>query len=145
MFNAHWTTDIQSKTYKDALQIRYEVFVDEQQVPKELEIDDLEEKAHHLVLYQEKQPIGTARIYHLGNQLYKIQRVAVYKNFRGTGIGSALIKECEKQIALLGGQKITLGAQKHALAFYEQLNYIVEGDEFMDAGIPHLEMTKILY
>ena len=145
MLNAHWTTDIQSKTYKDALQIRYEVFVDEQQVPKELEIDDLEEKAHHLVLYQEKQPIGTARIYHLGNQLYKIQRVAVCKNFRGTGIGSALIKECEQQIALLGGQKITLGAQTHALAFYEQLNYIVEGDEFMDAGIPHLEMTKILY
>lgn len=145
MLNAHWTTDIQSQTYKDALQIRYEVFVNEQQVPKELEIDDLEEKAHHLVLYQENQPIGTARIYHLGNQLYKIQRVAVYKNFRGMGIGSALIKECEKQIALLGGQKITLGAQTHALAFYKQFNYTIEGDEFMDAGIPHLEMTKTIH
>ena len=144
MINAVWTTDLNAQTYLDAMNIRYEVFVNEQNVPEDVEIDNLEDKSHHLVLYEEDQPIGTARIYHRGDGIYKIQRVAVLKEFRNLGFGAELIRECERKIQELRGTKITLGAQIHALSFYEKLGYQAEGPEFMDAGIPHREMTKRL-
>lgn len=144
MINAIWTTDLEAQTYLDALNIRYEVFVNEQNVPEDVEVDNLEDKSHHLVLYEDDQPIGTARIYHRGDGIYKIQRVAVLKEYRNLGFGAVLIRECERQIQQLRGTKITLGAQIHALSFYEKLGYQAEGPEFMDAGIPHREMTKTL-
>ncbi len=137
-----WTNDLDSKTYQDALKIRYEVFVEEQKVPVELEVDDLEEQSHHVVLYQDDQPLGTARIYHQGDGVYKIQRVAVLSSQRGHGFGAQLMQACEQKIQQLQGSKITLGAQLHALPFYEKLGYLVEGPEFMDAGIPHRTVTK---
>lgn len=139
-----WTKDLNSKTYEDALSIRYEVFVNEQNVPKDMEIDEFEDKSHHVVLYEEEQPVGTARIYHLGDGVYKIQRVAVLKEHRKKGIGAKLMNECELQINKQHGTKITLGAQLQALSFYEGLGYTAEGPEFMDAGIPHREMMKKL-
>lgn len=77
---AVWTENLRSKTYEDAISIRYEVFVNEQNVPEDVEVDELEDKSHHVVLYEENQPVGTARIYHRGDGVYKIQRVAVLKN-----------------------------------------------------------------
>lgn len=144
MATAIWTANLNSKIYEDAVNIRYEVFVEEQKVPADVEIDELEDKSHHVVLYEDEQPMGTARIYHRGDGIYKIQRVAVLKNYRGKGIGVQLMKECELQISKLRGTKITLGAQLQALSFYEKLGYTAEGAEFMDAGIPHREMTKML-
>lgn len=144
MATAIWTENLNSKIYEDAVNIRYEVFVEEQKVPADVEIDELEDKSHHVVLYEDEQPMGTARIYHRGDGIYKIQRVAVLKNYRGKGIGVQLMKECELQISKLRGTKITLGAQLQALSFYEKLGYTAEGPEFMDAGIPHREMTKML-
>lgn len=144
MATAIWTENLNSKIYEDAVNIRYEVFVEEQKVPADVEIDELEDKSHHVVLYEDEQPMGTARIYHRGDGIYKIQRVAVLKNYRGKGIGVQLMKECELQISKLRGTKITLGAQLQALSFYEKLGYTAEGAEFMDAGIPHREMTKML-
>lgn len=141
---AVWTENLRSKTYEDAISIRYEVFVNEQNVPEDVEVDELEDKSHHVVLYEENQPVGTARIYHRGDGVYKIQRVAVLKKYRKKGIGAKLMKECELQINKLRGTKITLGAQLQALSFYEGLGYTAEGPEFMDAGIPHREMTKML-
>jgi len=142
MVQTIWTNDLDSKTYQDALKIRYEVFVEEQNVPEELEIDDLEEQSHHVVLYQDDQPLGTARIYHQGDGVYKIQRVAVLNAQRGHGLGAQLMQACEQKIQQLQGTKMTLGAQLQALPFYEKLGYIVEGPEFMDAGIPHRTVTK---
>lgn len=144
MTKAVWTENLSSKTYEDAINIRYEVFVDEQNVPEDVEVDELEDKSHHVVLYEEDHPVGTARIYHRGSGVYKIQRVAVLKKYRGKSFGAQLIKECELQINKLRGTKITLGAQLQALSFYEKLGYTAEGPEFMDAGIPHREMTKML-
>ena len=142
MVQTIWTNDLDSKTYQDALKIRYEVFVEEQNVPEELEIDDLEEQSHHVVLYQDDQPLGTARIYHQGDGVYKIQRVAVLNTQRGQGLGAQLMQACEQKIQQLQGTKMTLGAQLQALPFYEKLVYTVEGPEFMDAGIPHRTVTK---
>lgn len=143
MNKTKWTTDTQSKIYKEALKIRYEVFVGEQNVPEDIEVDELENQSQHLVLYENNEPVGTARIFHVRDGLYKMQRVAILKKYRGQGYGKKLIKEIEHQVQNLHGKKITLGAQLQALSFYEKLGYEVEGPEFMDAGIPHREMIKI--
>lgn len=76
MLHFEWTQDLKSKTYRDALDIR-KVFVEEQQVPVSIEIDDLEDKTLHLVGYEEFIPVATARIYPMENGKYKVQRVAI--------------------------------------------------------------------
>ncbi len=141
---AKWTTDLESDVRKDAMAIRFKVFVDEQEVPEDLEIDELEADSHHLVLYVDRKPVATARIYEIDDGYYKIQRVAVYKDQRGKGYGAQAIQEAEKKIRELGGTKIILGAQLHALPFYEKLGYQVSSEEYMDAGIPHHDVTKKL-
>lgn len=143
-YKTEWTMDTNSGTYKDALKIRHDVFVTEQGVSVEDEIDELEDQTIHVVLYAEHDPIATARIYDLGNGTYKVQRVAVQKKVRKQGYGAFLMTEVEKKVAELGGRKITLGAQNTAIPFYERIAYDVEGDEFMDAGIPHHTMTKLI-
>ena len=137
-----WTTDLESDIYKQALAIRREVFVDEQGVSLEEEIDDLEDQTNHIVLFRQEDPIAVARIYDLGGSVYKVQRVATLKKYRGQGFGAKLMHEIELKISELGGHQITLGGQNTALPFYEKLGYTVQGDEFMDAGIPHHTMVK---
>ena len=143
-YKTEWTTDTTADTYKDALKIRHDVFVTEQGVSIEDEIDDLEDQTIHVVLYVEHDPIATARVYDFGAGTYKVQRVAVQKKMRKQGYGAVLMTEVEKKISELGGRKITLGAQNTAIPFYERNAYIIEGAEFMDAGIPHHTMTKLI-
>lgn len=144
IYNTEWTTDTSSDTYKDALKIRHDVFVTEQGVSVTDEIDELEDKTIHVVLYKEGEPIATARIYALDTEIYKVQRVAVQKKVRNQGFGALLMAEMEKKVVELGGHKITLGAQNTAIPFYERIAYTIEGAEFMDAGIPHHTMTKLI-
>lgn len=144
IYNTEWTTDTTSDTYKDALKIRHDVFVTEQGVSVTDEIDELEDKTIHVVLYKEGEPIATARIYALDTEIYKVQRVAVQKKVRNQGFGALLMAEMEKKVVELGGHKITLGAQNTAIPFYERIAYTIEGAEFMDAGIPHHTMTKLI-
>lgn len=139
-----WTNNLQSQTYKDALSIRYEVFVDEQKVPSDLEIDEFENSSLHLVLYKSNQPIATARMYQVNDDCYKVQRVAVLKKHRGTGIGAKLMKEVERKAKMKEVTKLTLGSQDSAIPFYEKLGYVISSEEFMDAGIPHHTMIKTL-
>lgn len=142
--NIKWTTNTNTPTYKDALAIRYKVFVDEQNVPADLEIDEFENTSLHLVLYEAKKPIATARIYEQANETYKVQRVAVLKEYRTSGVGTRLMKEIEEKAKLHKAIKLTLGSQNTAIPFYEKLGYEVSSNEFMDAGIPHHSMTKLL-
>ena len=88
MLHFEWTQNLKSKTYKDALDIRKEVFVEEQQVPVSIEIDDLEDKTLHLVGYEKSIPVATARIYPMENGKYKVQRVAIRKVVREKKYGS---------------------------------------------------------
>lgn len=141
-YDIKWTTDTTSAIYKDALKIRYAVFVNEQGVSEEEEIDSLEDKTEHVVLYVDGKPVATARIYDLGENTFKVQRVAVLKDARGMGYGAVIMTEAEKRIHELGGHKVTLGAQNSAIPFYEKLAFNIEGEEFMDAGIPHHTMSK---
>ena len=144
IYNTAWTTDTTSDTYKDALKIRYDVFVTEQGVSIADEIDELEDKTIHVVLYKEDEPIATARIYAIDADTYKVQRVAVQEKVRKQGFGAILMTEVEKKVMELGGRNITLGAQNTAIPFYERIAYTIEGAEFMDAGIPHHTMTKLI-
>lgn len=139
-----WTNNLESSIYQYALAIRYKVFVDEQKVPADLEIDEFENSSLHLVVYDVNKPIATARIYALTDDTYKVQRVAVLKEYRTRGIGKKLMEEIERKAKILQAIKLTLGSQNTAIPFYEKLGYTISSAEFMDAGIPHHSMTKIL-
>jgi len=125
--------------------IRREVFVVEQSVPEEDEWDDLDGEAIHLLALDDaRQPIGTARIL-LQGDTGKIGRVAVVKSARGTGMGAALIRAALDELrALPGITRAKLGAQTHAIGFYEKLGFTAYGPEYDDAGIPHRDMVREL-
>ncbi len=119
--------------------IRMAVFVAEQNVPPEEELDALDEVAVHVLVLHGGQPAGTARAIEKSPGLWKIGRVAVAAPFRKHGIGKMVMQAIEAQ---LPASAFVLDAQTHAIGFYEKLGYVAEGPEFMDAGIPHRLMRK---
>lgn len=134
------TNDINSPIFKDALNIRLSVFVDEQGVPEELERDDFDVITDHLVGYQDDQPVTTIRIKAEADQ-WHIQRVATVKAARGHGYAKQLIEySIQRATAEPKIIKLVLGAQLTAIPFYEKLGFKVIGPEFLDAGILHREM-----
>ncbi len=138
------TTDLSNQVYLDALSIRYTVFVDEQQVPKALEVDEDEAAAIHFVLYEEDQPLATLRLLPLSPSQVKLQRMAVQQDARQKSLGKQLILFAENYTNEQGYQTITLGAQQTAIPFYEKIGYQPQGEPFMDAGIPHITMHKTI-
>lgn len=126
------------------LKLRFEVFVDEQGVPVEEERDALDDSATHLLALQDGTPVGTARIV-FQDDTAKIGRVCVVKTARGTGLGAKLIEAC---VSVAGNQagitRAKLGAQTHAIGFYEKLGFEVYGPVYLDAGIDHRYMVKPL-
>ena len=120
--------------------IRRVVFIDEQQVPQDEEWDGLDTECLHFLATLNGEPVGTARLLPDGH----IGRVAVLSSARGTGIGYQLMEAAIKAAREAGHPHAALSAQLHALAFYERLGFVAHGDVFMDAGIPHREMTLFL-
>ena len=121
--------------------LRRVVFIEEQGVPEADEIDDLDEAAVHLLASLDGRPVGSARLLSFGDT-GKIGRVCVLKDCRGTGLGAALIRAAVAQFAGRGGiARVKLGAQTHALGFYERLGFRAYGPEYLDAGIPHRDMV----
>lgn len=124
--------------------LRRVVFIEEQGVSPNDEIDGLDDQAIHLLALQDDRPVGTARLLVKG-ATGKIGRVCVLAEARGTGLGAALIRAA---LAVLrdqpGVSEAYLGAQSHATAFYEKLGFVREGEEFLDAGIPHRHMRRPL-
>ncbi|ARJ51485.1 GNAT family N-acetyltransferase [Staphylococcus lutrae] len=128
--------------YQDVLKIRKTVFIQEQGVSEEEEIDKYEKTAHYFIAYNDaQQPVGTARYRDVDGSA-KIERVAVLKSTRGQGIGKQLMQTLEEEAAQQGFRHFKLGAQTHAVPFYESLGYHTYGEEFMDAGMPHFNMEK---
>lgn len=124
--------------------LRHTVFVDEQGVPIEEEIDLMDEVATHMLATLDGVPTGTARVLFDGDTA-KIGRVCVLPQGRGTGMGAALIR---KGIEIAQGQpgitRVKLGAQVQALGFYEKLGFEVYGPVYDDAGIDHRDMVLTL-
>ncbi|MBD1852250.1 GNAT family N-acetyltransferase [Leptolyngbya sp. FACHB-711] len=140
--------ELQVVTFANAVdaieQVRRKVFQEEQSVAVDLDFDGLDEGATQLMAYWNGEPVGTARIRYLGEQLAKIERVAVLKSFRGLGIGQALM---QKAIDHLSGQKIAevkVNAQIQVKNFYERLGFQQQGEPFYEAGILHIEMRRKL-
>ena len=130
----------------DAIKLRIEVFVLEQKVPIELEIDEYDGHCQHLVLLADDTPIGTLRLVSKeAVSTVKLGRLVLLKAYRGKGIGKLMMQEAFKVSRKMGFENMILDAQTYALAFYEKLGFVATGNEFMDAGIPHYRMTKKLH
>lgn len=129
--------------YEDALSVRRNVFIIEQQISPEEEIDQLEDVAIHFVAYDGDTPVGAGRM-RIVDQKGKAERICVLSTERGKHIGQAVMAAIEDYARQQGLQKMVLNAQKTAVPFYDKLNYHITSDEFMDAGIPHYEMQKTL-
>ena len=124
--------------------LRRVVFIDEQGVSEADELDGMDGRAIHLLAWDGDCPAGTARILVKGTE-GKIGRVCVLPEMRGLGLGAALIGVALE--VLRDQPRVTeacLGAQSHATGFYEKLGFVVEGEEFLDAGIPHRHMRRAL-
>ncbi|MBO1511568.1 GNAT family N-acetyltransferase [Metabacillus bambusae] len=126
---------------EDAYSVRRTVFVDEQQVPEEEEIDQFEDDATHIVLYDNEVPVGAARLRVLDG-IGKLERICVLSSSRKNGAGKLLVNKLEEIAIEQGVSKLKLNAQTHAIPFYERLGYETVSDVFMDAGIPHVTMIK---
>ncbi len=121
--------------------IRETVFIHEQGVPVELEWDGLDSACAHVLAWNNRgEAIGTARMQQNGT----IGRMAVLKDWRGRGVGRALLQTLLDLATRRGLPRVTLSAQTHALGFYERAGFDVVGEPFIDAGIPHRKMVKEL-
>lgn len=125
------------------LAIRRIVFIEGQNVPEDCEVDGCDGAALHLLLTLDGEAIGTARLL-LEDGIGKIGRVAVLDAYRGQGYGVQLIEKSRDVLRARGMVQAKLGAQTHAIGFYEKLGFTVLGDEYMDAGIPHRDMVCAL-
>ncbi len=118
--------------------IRTAVFIHEQHVPLHLEWDEFDAISMHILAQNfEGQPIGTVRLLPNGY----VGRMAVLKEWRGKGIGIAMMQKILQQAENLGIQQVKLNAQVSAIQFYERFGFQVSGKEFMDAGILHVKMV----
>jgi predicted GNAT family N-acyltransferase len=121
--------------------VRRKVFVEEQGVPEDLEIDESDAASlHALALDADGTALGTGRLLPDGH----IGRMAVLKPARGRGIGAALLLALVDAARARGEREVVLSAQTQAIAFYERFGFVVEGDEFNDAGIAHRLMRRRL-
>lgn len=116
--------------------IRESVFIQEQAVPVELEFDGLDENAMQVLVAVDGQYVGTGRMLDDGH----IGRIAILRDYRGLGLGAKVVQALVDEAARLGYPRVYLGAQTHAVDFYAKLGFTPYGEEFMDAGIPHLAM-----
>ncbi len=141
-----WTNEINSETYQDALQVRKNVFVKEQGIDIDVEIDKYESDCIHMVGYNtDNQPVYTARLLALTPNVAKLQRVAVIATYRRQGLGQELMDAVEAKASEENFGQIVLGAQEQVVGFYEALGYsVMDTPKYLDAGIIHVDMQKNL-
>ncbi len=130
---ADWGTD-----RKLLRALREEVFIREQSVPVDLEWDEFDEHSRHVVAIADGIPIGTGRLLADGH----IGRMAVLRDWRRRGVGSALLSALMDAARELGMSRVMLNAQIRALPFYLSHGFRAEGEQFLDAGIPHRRMWR---
>lgn len=124
--------------------LRRTVFIEEQGVSEADEVDGLDGSCVHILAQLNGVPVGSARLMMLGDT-GKVGRVCVLQSARGTGLGAALMQAAVAQFRSTPGvTKVKLGAQVHALSFYERLGFTAYGEVFMDAGIAHRDMVLAL-
>jgi predicted GNAT family N-acyltransferase len=123
-----------------AAPIRFAVFVEEQGVPRELELDDLDERCEHAVAFENGRALATARLLPDGH----IGRMAVLKEWRNQGIGALMLQGLIQEAKKRRYREVMLSAQVHAVPFYRAHGFVEEGDEYLEAGIRHQAMKRPL-
>lgn len=128
------------KARAHAAQIRFTVFVEEQGVPREIELDDQDNGSLHAVAFHGAETVGTARLLPDGH----IGRMAVLRDWRGRGIGALMLQSLMQAAKQRGDTEVALSAQVHAVPFYAANGFVAEGDEYLEAGIRHQAMKRRL-
>jgi len=116
--------------------IRFAVFVHEQGVPEQLEMDGQDEAATHVLAWSGAQAVGTGRMLadgHLG-------RIAVLREFRNRGVGRLIMARLLETAAATGLPEVWLSSQRHACGFYRKLGFVEVGENYLEAGIEHQQM-----
>ena len=129
---------------KQAYAIRQKVFIEEQGVPQDLELDEFDPTAWHALAFWRDQCIGTGRLIGVDKNAGQIGRMAVLADFRGQGFGTAILMKLIDQAAALGISTLTLHSQVYAIPFYEKFGFIAQGPIYEEAGIPHRNMILLL-
>ncbi len=130
---------------RDALQVRTEVFVQEQRIPVEVEVDEADSDALHAVAYNRLgQPLATGRLLQHARGVGRIGRMAVNRGLRGSRLGQRLLQALMDSARERGDHEVVLHAQRSAEGFYARAGYAVRGDPFDEVGIAHVEMFMLL-
>ena len=129
------------KELTEVFRIRTQVFVGEQHVPADEEIDQLDEVTPLFVVYLDDVAVATARLIQVNESIMKIGRVAVLKPYRNSGVGKTLLRYLMTYVQeQTEATCVKLGAQCNAMPFYEKLGFIGYGPIYLDAGIEHQDM-----
>ncbi len=124
----------------DASRIRLTVFVEEQRVPPEIEMDAQDAACVHALAYAQGRAVGTGRLLPDGH----IGRMAVLKECRSRGVGGAILERLMQEARNRGMRQVVLSAQTHALGFYRRHGFTEEGEAYEEAGLPHQKMRRTL-
>ncbi len=135
--------------------IRFAVFVDEQKVPAEIELDEHDAASLHVIVRSDGRAVGTGRLLPTemegsrarldgAHAVSHIGRMAVRREFRGRGVGAAMLLALIDAARARGDGEIVLSAQIHALGFYCRFGFVAEGGAYLDAGIEHQSMRITL-
>ena len=125
----------------DAMSVREAVFVVEQGVPPEIELDEWDPQCDHALASEPGgRAVGTGRLLPDGH----IGRMAVLRDSRGRGVGGAILAALIERAAARGMRRLVLNAQTHAVPFYARYGFVAFGDEFVEADIPHVAMARDL-
>lgn len=120
--------------------IRKKVFIEEQKVAPELEWDGMDKEAIHFLAFKDEKAIACARVFVIEHCM-RLGRMAVLKEYRGEGIGTALIEKALTTAKLNQLSAIYISAQCHTIDFYKKFGFEVTSDIYLDAEIPHQDMT----
>lgn len=121
--------------------LRIDIFVKEQGVPEENEFDDYDMQVPHLVIFLDGEAVATGRVIPYGEDTVKIGRIAVKKDKRGLHLGEKIVLELLRKSKEDGAKTVRVGAQTHAVGFYEKCGFSLVGTpEYMEENIPHYDM-----
>ena len=136
------------QTWQEASQqaytIRQTVFIEEQGVPQEMELDEFDPIAWHALAFQGSQCIGTGRLVEITQSAAQIGRMAVLAEFRGHGVGKAILMKLIELARSKSMSTLSLHSQVSAIPFYEKFGFTAQGSIYEEAGISHRNMMLIL-
>lgn len=131
-----------AENLSDPYYVRREVFIKEQNIDEDLEWDEKDAEADHIVIYIEGKPVATGRVI-ADNGQYLLGRIAVLKEYRGRNLGRVLVENMMAKAFEKGAEEIHVHAQTRVRGFYEKLGFEAYGGLYEEAGIEHISMKAV--